>query len=105
MLTAWSTDCSASKVINPKPSQRPKVNQGSRVLGQNKVKNRGRGVDQGDTSGFGLCCSLRYTQKFKILPCKRIAQKEFLSLWALNVQTSQLNYYPQKDYCYLIMYF
>lgn len=26
MLTAWSTDCSASKVINPKPSQRPKVN-------------------------------------------------------------------------------
>lgn len=30
MLTAWSTDCSASKVINPKPSQRPRVNQGSR---------------------------------------------------------------------------
>lgn len=29
MLTAWSTDCSASKVINPKPSQRPRVNQGS----------------------------------------------------------------------------
>lgn len=39
MLTAWSTDCSASKVINPKPSQRPRVNQGSRVLWQHKMKN------------------------------------------------------------------
>lgn len=39
MLTAWSTDCSASKVINPKPSQRPRVNQGSRGLWQHKMKN------------------------------------------------------------------
>lgn len=42
MLTAWSTDCSASKVINPKPSQRPRVNQGSRGEGglwQHKMKN------------------------------------------------------------------
>lgn len=31
MLTAWSTDCSSSKVINPKPSQRRRVNQGSRA--------------------------------------------------------------------------
>lgn len=50
MLTAWSTDCSASKVINPKPSQRPRVNQGSRggcdntrwrtVLGFSRVRIR-----------------------------------------------------------------
>lgn len=39
MLTAWSTDCSASKVINPKPSQRPRVNQGSRGLWQHKMRN------------------------------------------------------------------
>lgn len=66
MLTAWSTDCSASKVINPKPSQRPKVNQGSRVFffffvtsqDEEQFKGRGRGeeesprgVHQGNTEG------------------------------------------------------
>lgn len=65
MLTAWSTDCSASKVINPKPSQRPKVNQSSRVLGQNKVKNRGRGLEQGDT-GVGVWIMLQSVIQVKV---------------------------------------
>lgn len=66
MLTAWSTDCSASKVINPKPSQRPRVNQGSRE-GEGCDNTRWRTVSgfssAGDPSrpskrplGFGGCC-------------------------------------------------
>lgn len=66
MLTAWSTDCSASKVINPKPSQRPRVNQGSRE-GEGCDNTRWRTVlgfsSVGDPSrpsrgplGFGGCC-------------------------------------------------
>lgn len=65
MLTAWSTDCSASKVINPKPSQRPRVNQGSRGLWQHKMKNSiGLQQSEGPSRlskrllGFGWRCRL-----------------------------------------------
>lgn len=72
MLTAWSTDCSASKVINPKPSQRPRVNQGSRGLWQHKMKNS-IGLQQiEDPSrmskrllGFGWCRRLAEQHKSK----------------------------------------
>lgn len=72
MLTAWSTDCSASKVINPKPSQRPRVNQGSRGLWQHKMKNS-IGLQQSEDPsrlskrllGFGWCCRLAEQDKSK----------------------------------------
>lgn len=50
MLTAWSTDCSSSKVINPKPSQRRRVNQGSRACDTKQDDEQyqgGRGVELG----------------------------------------------------------
>lgn len=100
MLTAWSTDCSASKVINPKPSQRPKVNQGSRVLGQNKVKNRGRGVDQGDTAGVWIMLQSAIRAKVAKQELQSHLAKELIlfSVCALKVQTNRFNY------CHLIMY-
>lgn len=100
MLTAWSTDCSASKVINPKPSQRPKVNQGSRVLGQNKVKNRGRGVDQGDTVGVWIMLQSAIRAKVAKQELQSHLAKELIlfSVCALKVQTNRFNY------CHLIMY-
>lgn len=73
MLTAWSTDCSASKVINPKPSQRPRVNQGSgggEGLWQHRMKNS-IGLQQSEDLsrpskrllGFGWCRTLRQQHK------------------------------------------
>lgn len=96
MLTAWSTDCSASKVINPKPSQRPKVNQGSRVLGQNKVKNRGRGVDQGDTVGVWIMLQSAIRAKVAKQELQSHLAKELIlfSVCALKVQTNRFNYSP-----------